>query len=122
MIVYHGTGADRLPGLLSSRPIRSPRIYLNGRRAFSTTTDVEIARLFALRRSPPSILHGNESEAGVVLEYELTGRAGRDWCRARESGVLQDEAEVAVLRDGVLRLRAIWRLHGGRWVRRRKAS
>ena len=119
MIVYHGTGRDRLEGILRDGPRVSARHYLGGRKAFSTTTDIEIARLFALRRSPASILQGDESEAGVVIEYELAlvSREGHDWKRAKCPGVLQDEEEVAVMKPKFLEPLAVWFLKNDRWVR-----
>jgi hypothetical protein len=119
MIVYHGTGCDRLPSLLGSGPQIIARPYLNGRRAFSTTEDFEIAALFALRKSPPSILSGDEREAGVVLEYRIseTAKRGRDWTPAKESGVLQDEREIAVFKISILELQAVHRLENSVWVR-----
>lgn len=119
MIVYHGTGRDRLESILGSGPHIKPRQYLGGRKAFSTTTDIEIAKLFALRRSPPSILRGDETNAGVVIEYELAlvSREGRDWKRAKCWGVLQDEEEVAVMKPKFLEAFAVWFLRNDRWVR-----
>ncbi len=119
MIVYHGTGRDRLKGILRDGPRVQPRQYLRGRKAFSTTTDIEIAELFAIRRSPPSILQGDESAVGVVIEYELAlvSREGRDWKRAKCWGVLQDEQEVAVMKPKFLEALAVWFLRNDRWVR-----
>ena len=119
MIVYHGTGRDRLEGILRDGPRTQSRQYLRERKAFSTTTDIEIAKLFALRRSPPSILQGDESNAGVVIEYELAlvSREGCDWTRATCPGVLQDEQEVAVMKPKFLEALAVWFLRNDRWVR-----
>lgn len=119
MIVYHGTGRCSLESLLSDGPKLWPRQYLGGRRAFSTTTDFKIASLFALRRSPPSVLRGDESAMGVVLEYEvaLTSRKGKDWIPAVCSGVLQDEKEIAILNPKVLEVIAIWQVEQDEWVR-----
>lgn len=118
MIVYHGTGLYNLDGLKGSKPRCEPRQYLKGRRAFATTTDFNIAALFALRRSPPAALR-DEREMGVVLEYEIAtnSRQGRDWTPAKCSGVLQDEQEIAVLNPAVLELVAVWRQEGGSWMR-----
>lgn len=117
MIVYHGTSPYAVQALLSSAPECAPRMYLNGKRAFSTTTNFEIAALFALRRSPPAALH-DERELGGILEYEFVGIEGRDWVRAKDPGVLQDEAEIAILRSNVLRLLAVYRMENDIWVRR----
>lgn len=121
MIVFHGTGQDRLTGLLESGPRISPRLYLKGKRAFSTTKDFEIATLFALRRSPQEALK-DERFVGVVLEYEVarTSKSGKDWTPAKDSGILQDEAEIAVFKPSVLTLQAVWRLLDGKWNRYRK--
>jgi hypothetical protein len=118
MIVYHGTGLCHLDGLLSSAPQKSPRPYLKWRRAFSTTTDFEIAALFALRRSPPAALH-DEKEFGVVLEYEIAwvSHKGKDWVRAKDPGVLQDEQEIAVFKISILELQAVHRLENSVWAR-----
>ncbi len=119
MIVYHGTGRDRLEGILRDGPRVQARQYLRGRKAFSTTTDIEIAELFAIRRSPPSILQGDESNVGVVIEYELAlvSQEGRDWKRTKCPGVLQDEQEVAVMKPKFLEALAVWFLRNDRWVR-----
>lgn len=120
MIVYHGTGRCSLDGLLSSPPQTAPRTHLRGKRAFCTTTDFEIAALFALRKSPPSVLRGDESEMGVVIEYEIasTSRKGKDWLEAACAGVLQDEQEIAVFKISILELQAVYRLENSIWVRR----
>lgn len=123
MIVYHGTARYSLESLLASRPKVYPRAHLNGKRAFCTTTDFEIAALFALRRSPPSILTGDESEAGVVLEYEfleILGK-GRKWVPTVCHGVLQDEKEIAILKPEILEIRAVWWMEKGQWVRKKRA-
>jgi hypothetical protein len=95
-------------------------MYLNGKRAFSTTTNFEIAALFALRRSPAAALH-DERELGGILEYEFVGIEGRDWVRAKDPGVLQDEAEIAILKPKVLQLLAVYRMENDIWVRRETA-
>lgn len=82
MIVYHGTSPYALQALLMSVPERAPRTYLKGRRAFSTTTDFEIAALFALRRSPMEALR-DEREMGGILEYEFVGIEGKDWVQGK---------------------------------------
>lgn len=117
MIVYHGTGVCHLDGLLTSAPRRTPRSYLKSRQAFSTTTDFKIAALFAFRRSPISALH-DEKDYGVVLEYEISSPEGKDWVRAKESGVLQDEQEIAVFRVSALKLKAVHCMENSDWVRR----
>lgn len=121
MIVYHGTGRYNLESLLSSRPHVTPRLYLGGRRAFSTTTDFKIAALFALRKSPPSVLSGDEREMGVVIEYEFYSflGKGRKWAPAVEHGVLQDEKEIAIFRPEILEFRAVWFLKKDKWVKRK---
>jgi hypothetical protein len=117
MIVYHGTSPYALQALLTSTPERAPRAYLKGKRAFATTTDFEIAALFALRRSPMEALR-DERELGGVLEYEFLGIEGRDWVHAEDPGVLQDECEIAILRSNVLQLLAVYRMENEVWVRR----
>jgi len=118
MIVYHGTGRYNLDGLLKSKPRCAPRHYLKGKEAFSTTEDIEIAKLFAFRKSPPAALH-DDRQLGVVLEYEVkeTSTKGKDWAPAREPGVLQDEKEVAVMNPAVLKLKAVWHMRSGDWAR-----
>ena len=120
MIVYHGTARWNLEGLLSSLPRTYPQNHLNGKRAFCTTTDFEIAALFALRKSPPSILRGDESEMGIVIEYEFSSLLGkgRKWAPAVCHGVLQDEKEIAIFKPEILELRATWHIDGGEWDRR----
>lgn len=120
MIVFHGTGRYNLESFLEASPKTYSRDYLRGREAFSTSRDFEVAALFALRRSPPSVLRGDEREMGIVLEYELDGssREGKDWVPAVCPGVLQDEQEIAVLNPKVLKLLAVWYLEQGEWARR----
>ena len=116
MIVYHGTACWNLEGLLSSLPRVSPQSHLHGKRAFCATTDFKIAALFALRRSPPSILRGDESEMGVVIEYEflsILGK-GRKWMPAVCRGVLQDEKEIAIFSPKILEIRAVWKSENGK--------
>jgi hypothetical protein len=115
MIVYHGTGKWSLKGLLEEGPKLWPRAYLRGRKAFSTTTDFDIAALFAVRRSPPAALH-DERELGVVLEYEV--RSTKGWVRAEDVGMLQDEKEIAILNPGVLIPMAVWAMKKGTWTRK----
>lgn len=121
MIVYHGTGRYNLESLLSSGPRVAPRFYLDGRKAFSTTTSFKIAALFALRRSPPSVLTGDDREMGVVLEYEFCSLLGKDrkWASAQDRGVLQDEKEIAIFRPEILEFRAVWFSENGEWTRRK---
>lgn len=120
MIVYHGTGRYNVESFLEESPKTYPRDYLRGRAAFSTSLDFEIAALFALRRSPPSVLRGDEHEMGVVLEYEVvkSSKEGKDWVPAAQAGVLQDEQEIAILNPKVLKLRAVWFIERGEWTRR----
>ena len=123
MIVYHGTARWNLEKLLSSLPRVSPQSHLNLKKAFCTTTDFKIAALFALRRSPPSVLTGDESELGVVIEYEvaLTSREGKDWARAICHGVLQDEKEIAIFKPKILEILAVWICENGEWIRKERA-
>lgn len=117
MIVYHGTGRYNLDGFLRGKPRVVPRLYLKGKAAFSTTENIEIAKLFALRRSPPSVLT-DERQMGVVLEYQVKEAAqqGKDWMPAKDSA-LQDEREIAVMNPASLMLKAVWYMQGGNWVR-----
>jgi len=122
MIVYHGTACWSLEGLLSSLPRVYPQSHLNWKHAFCTTTDFKIAALFALRRSPPSVLKGDESELGVVVEYEVapTSRKGKDWSPAVCRGVLQDEKEIAIFKPKILEILAVWKCENGEWVRKER--
>lgn len=116
MIVYHGTGRYNLESLRITLPSVVRRLYLpRYRRAFSTTRDIEIAKLFAIRRSPPSVLH-DESQCGVVFEYRLPPGNEKHWTFARDPGVIQDEQEVAVFKPEILELRAIWQRVDGDWI------
>lgn len=123
MIVYHGTARCNLEGLLSSLPRVSPKSHLNWKRAFCTTTDFKIAALFALRKSPPSILRGDESEMGIVIEYEFSSLLGkgRKWAPAVCRGVLQDEKEIAIFNPKILEIKAVWKSENGKWVRKERA-
>lgn len=127
MIVYHGTARYNLDSLLSSRPHINRRLYLGDRKAFSTTTDFKVAALFALRRSPPSVLSGDEREMGVVIEYEfleILGK-GRKWDHAVDHGTFQDEKEIAIFKPEILEFRAVWHMKNGEWTcrnRKRRAS
>lgn len=118
MRVYHGAANYSLPALQACDLELRPRQYLGGRRAFCTTTDFDIAVLFALRRSPPSLLRGDESEAGVVVAYTISVGAieGKDWVHAVCGGVLQDEKEIAILNPKVLRFLSTFRLNRSNWI------
>ncbi len=116
MIVYHGTGKYSLNGLLKDGPKLWPRLYLGGRKAFSTTLDFGIATLFAIRRSPPLALT-DEREVGVVIEYEVTSKEGRGWKHVKEPGILQDEKEVAIFSRGIVTAIAVWKMKEGDWRR-----
>lgn len=114
MIVFHGTGDYCLEGLLTSEPIRRKRVYVR-RACFCTTTDFQIAELFAIRRtSIEAFLAGRIS--GVVLEYDLSGIAGRDYDSARDVRALQEEKEVAVYNTKKLCVVAVWQ-YDGDWRR-----
>jgi hypothetical protein len=117
MILYHGTGDYSLQSLLRLGPRLSSRHYLRGRKAFSSTTDFSIAALFAIRHSTLEGLRTGRG-IGVVVEYELHWNArGADWTYAKDSGILQDEKEVAIFNPKVLDFLAVWYLEDSEWVR-----
>lgn len=104
MIVYHGTSCHAAESILETES-RCP---------LSTSTDLEIGKLFALRRSPPSLLSGDETEAGRVIEFEV---CGTDWEHFVAPGVLQDEKEIKVHKASSLRVVALWALKDGNYQR-----
>ena len=114
MKVYHGTGDYALKGLLTGKPIRTPRNYVR-KPCFSTTLSFEIASLFAVRKSSPEDLKRG-TFSGVVVEYELGGTEGQDWKHAKDP-CLQEEHEVAVFSVGCLIPLAVWRNIEGNWKR-----
>ena len=106
MKVYHGTGDYALNALLSGKPIKTRRGYVS-KPCFSTTLSFDIASLFATRKtSTADFLKGIIS--GVVVEYELGGVEGKDYCRANDP-CLQDEKEIAVFSVTYLQPLAVWR-------------
>jgi len=114
MKVWHGTGDYALKGLLASRPITKSRHYVC-KPCFSTTLSFKIAALFAVRKtSAADFIKGVIS--GVVVEYELNGNEGKDFKRAVDP-CLQDEQEVAVFSVNQLVPLAVWRNIAGKWSR-----
>lgn len=115
MIVFHGTGGYNLQSIQSNGLEARRRKYVRGKCA-CTTTDFKIAELFAIRHTPSDdFMRGLVT--GIVLEYELTGRQGRDYAPARDASALQEEAEIAVFNVRTLRLVAVWRNIKDKWVR-----
>lgn len=119
MIVYHGTsnhGGDRLQ---VSEPEVRPRGYCDGLKAFCCTESFDAASLFAMRRSPPSIMRGDYSQAGVVMEYVLCpDNNGQTYFRARDRCILQDEQEILIPDPSKLVLQAVHKLDpAGEWKR-----
>lgn len=116
MIVWHGTGLCSLEGFLTTLPERKKRSYLNGKLAFCATVNFRVATMFAVRKTPvDDFLASNTT--GVVLEFELTGKEGRDYLSAEDHRCLQDEQEVAVLNVKKLKLLAVWRHTTKGWKR-----
>jgi hypothetical protein len=109
MKVYHGTGDYALNGLLSSNPIKRARDYID-KSCFCTTLSFSIACLFAVRKSSLKALSIGRVN-GVVIEYELSGKEGRDWQMAKDP-CLQDEQEVAVFSVTLLKPLAVWQYNG----------
>ena len=106
MKVYHGTGNYALNDLLSGKPIKTRRAYVS-KPCFSATLDFSISSLFATRKtSTADFLKGIIS--GVVVEYELGGVEGKDYCRATDP-CLQNEQEIAVFSVNYLTPLAVWR-------------
>ena len=114
MKVWHGTGDYALKGLLTGKPIRTPRNYVR-KPCFSTTLSFDIAALFATRKTlGTDFIQGRIT--GVVVEYELGGTEGKDWKYAKDP-CLQNEKEVAVFSVGCLIPLAVWHNIKGDWER-----
>ena len=114
MIVYHGTGDYNLEGLLTTLPMRRTRSYVR-RKCFCTTTNFNIATLFAIRQTTFEALRSG-LVSGIVLEYDLGGVADKDYAQARDPSALQIEREIAVFNVSRLQLRAVWRMRD-KWRR-----
>lgn len=111
MILYHGTSKHAGDQLLVSEPRRVRRPYFGNMEAFCTTESFKIAELFAFRRSPPAVLQGDWSEAGVVVEYVLCPAIdGQTFFRTRDHATMQNEKEVLVPAVHHLIVTAIHRL------------
>lgn len=99
MIVFHGT--SRYAGVKIIE--KGPRFPL------STSTEFQIAQLFAMRRSPPEVLRGMYDAAGMVLEFDILSDSG--WKPHREPGTLQDEHEIIIGKRCDVKLLAVWKLN-----------
>lgn len=104
MIVFHGTSCHASTIILTTEP-RCP---------LSTSLDFAIGRLFALRRSPPAIMHGDFSEAGRIIEFRIIGPG---WKHHKAPNVLQDEQEIRIQRASSIRAIAEWVIQNGDYVR-----
>lgn len=104
LTVFHGISRHATGGILADEP-RVPH---------STSLDFAIARLFALRRSPPAILHGEYADAGRIIEYLVVGK---QWEHHVAPGLLQDEQEIRILHAGSVHPVAVWALDGDDYKR-----
>lgn len=107
MIVFHGTQNCILPLIKTKGPLVKIRTYDKSRKSFSTTTDLKIAKLFAMRNSSPQSIF-NDHVDGVVLEFALAGTHGIDYNNVKDYGSIQDEKEIAVYNTRCLALIAVW--------------
>ena len=115
MIVYHGTGDYALKDI-QAKGLRRERYPHVLHPCASVTTNIEIAQLFATRRSSSEdFLAGRLS--GIVIEFELQGREGRDYAKVRDARSLHEESEIAVYSTQMLRLLAVHRHKDGNWIR-----
>ena len=114
MRVWHGTGDYALKDLLNGEPIRKRRAYVP-KPCFCATLSFRVASLFAMRKTSfEDFLKGIVS--GVVVEYELGGVEGKDFCLATDPCCMQDEQEVAVFNVDRLVPLATWRHAKGEWT------
>ncbi len=114
MIVFHGTGhyafeAISQRGLLKRHHSHVPKPCA------CTSLDIEIAKLFAVRKSTAEDFMAGKL-SGIVLEFELSGRVGRDYLPVCDYRSLQTENEIAVFSPRRLQLLAVWR-HEQDWQR-----
>lgn len=119
MIVYHGTANWSIKGILKTGPHTRPRVYVHSNRpSFCTTTDFQIAALFAFRKISTEDYAKGLFPSGV-MEFELSGEEGLDYEKAVDGRCIQDEKEIVVYNVKRLKLKAIWRNHNGQWERKK---
>jgi len=115
MTVFHGTGFYALEGIKNNGLELRNRHYVK-RKCACTTTDLQVAQLFAVRRSTTDeFLNGKIS--GIVLEFELEGVLGRHYEPAKDYHTGKEEHEIAVYDPKFLRLTAIHRWDQD-WIRK----
>ena len=115
MTVYHGTGSCSLDAILAGKATLRSKPHLR-KVHFSTTYVPEIARLFAIRKTPI----GDFTKGlvtGVVIEFLLDGQEGRDFVRMRDPVCILEENEIAVFNLRSLTPTGVWNNKDGKWVR-----
>ena len=119
MIVYHGTSNHSGDQLQMTEPHCKERDYFGGLLSFCCTESFDVASQFAFRRSPIGVLHGDYSQAGVVVEYILSpANDGQTYYRTKDRFSTRDECEVLIPDPGKLTLVAVHKLDpAGEWQR-----
>lgn len=119
MIVFHGTSNHSGDQLQVSEPEVRERSYFRGLKAFCCSKSFESASLFAMRRSPPSIMRGDFSQAGVVMEYVLRQTIdGQTYFNVRDPCSMHTEREILIPDPSKLHLQAVHKLDpSGEWQR-----
>ena len=115
VIVYHGTGLCSVMPILMGDMRLKPRVYLK-KPSFSTTTDLNVATLFASRKTPAIDFMAGKI-TGVVIEFELLGTPKKDYIPTRDPMCFLEEQEIAIFRTECLTPVATWTHQGNRWIR-----
>lgn len=115
MIVFHGTAGINLASI-KAEGLRARLHDHVQKKCACTSTDFEVAAVFAVRRTSSEDWLKTRSITGIVLEFELTGTDGTDYMSVRDSHSMQDESEIAIFRPKRLRLLAHW-VYTATWVR-----
>lgn len=107
MKVFHGTGNYAVPDITTGglRKRLHPHV---SKPCACTSLDFDIAKLFAVRKSSSEDFIAGKI-TGVILEFEMKGRLGKDYLPVRDTHSLQEEREIAVFSPRCLRLIAVWK-------------
>ena len=111
--VYHGTAANYLPSFQKRGPDLLRQRHLNDKRAFCTSKSPVEAERFAIRNTPSNDL----TKCGIILEFDASKVAKKDYCEAKDNRTMFDEKELAFFNVKKLKLIAYHRLEKGGWKR-----
>lgn len=114
MNVFHGTGHYALDSIMREGLIKRRHSHIS-KPCACTSLDFRVAQLFAVRKTPSEDFMAGKI-TGIVLEFEVNGRLGKDYQPVRDLRSLQEEQEIAVFSPRCLRLLAVWR-HCQKWER-----